>query len=89
MAVMPLGTVLLAHLVTDDEKLNRWTFTGVWFGLAGVVVLMGWGALSALGTHTLSQLAILGGALCYCVNAIITRQLTSCHRSYAATSVVV
>ena len=42
MAVMPLTTVVLAHFVTSDEKLNRWTFCGVWFGLIGVVVLMGW-----------------------------------------------
>jgi drug/metabolite transporter (DMT)-like permease len=76
MAVMPLTTVVLAHFVTDDEKLNRWTFTGVWFGLAGVVVLMGWQALSAVGDNVWYQLAILLGAMCYAVNALITRKLT-------------
>ncbi len=76
MAVMPLTTVVLAHFVTDDEKLNRWTFTGVWFGLAGVIVLMGWQALSALGDDVWYQLAILLGAMCYAINALITRKLT-------------
>lgn len=76
MAVMPLTTVVLAHFVTTDEKLNRWTFTGVWFGLAGVIVLMGWNALSALGNESLSQFAILMGAMCYAINALITRKLT-------------
>ena len=76
MAVMPLSTVLLAHCVTTDEKLNRWTLTGVLFGLVGVCVLMGWSALSQLGNESLSQLAILGGAVCYAVNALITRKLT-------------
>lgn len=76
MAVMPLTTVLLAHFVTPDEKLNRWTFSGVWFGLAGVIVLMGWTALSQLGAESLSQFAILMGAMCYAINALITRKLT-------------
>ena len=76
MAVMPLTTVVLAHFVTSDEKLNRWTFCGVWFGLIGVVVLMGWAALSQLGGQSMSQLAILMGAMCYAVNALITRKLT-------------
>ena len=76
MAVMPLTTVVLAHVVTSDEKLNGWTFAGVWFGLAGVIVLMGWAALSQIGGQSLSQFAILMGAMCYAVNALITRKLT-------------
>jgi len=76
MAVMPLTTVVLAHFVTADEKLNRWTFSGVWFGLAGVIVLMGWASLSQLGGESLSQFAILMGSMCYAVNALITRKLT-------------
>ena len=76
MAVMPLTTVLLAHLVTTDEKLNRWTLAGVLFGLAGVVVLMGWQALSRVGDQSLAQFAILLGAMSYAVNALITRKLT-------------
>ncbi len=76
MAIMPLTTVVLAHLVTTDEKLNRWTLTGVLFGLLGVCVLMGWAALSQLGGESLPQVAILVGAMCYAVNALITRKLT-------------
>ncbi len=76
MAVMPLTTVVLAHFVTSDEKLNRWTLAGVLLGLAGVMVLMGWQALSQLGRDTWPQLAILLGAMCYAINALITRNLT-------------
>ncbi len=76
MAVMPLATLLLAHVLTDDEKMDRWKFTGVLFGLAGVVVLMGVSVLSALGNDVLRQSAILAGAICYAINAIITRKLT-------------
>ncbi|MFT6302561.1 MAG: drug/metabolite transporter (DMT)-like permease [Granulosicoccus sp.] len=76
MAVMPLATILLAHVFTDEEKLDRWKFVGVMFGLIGVVVLMGWSALNVLGDDLLRQAAILLAAICYAINAIITRKLT-------------
>jgi drug/metabolite transporter (DMT)-like permease len=76
MAVMPLATILLAHVFTDDEKLDRWKFIGVMFGLVGVVVLMGWSALNAIGDDLVRQTAILLAAVCYAINAIITRKLT-------------
>ena len=76
MAVMPLATILLAHVFTDDEKLDPWKFIGVMFGLVGVVVLMGWSALNALGDDLVRQAAILLAAICYAINAIITRKLT-------------
>ena len=80
MAVMPLATLLLAHVFTDEEKLDRWKFIGVMFGLVGVVVLMGWSALDAIGDDLLRQAAILLAAICYAINAIITRKLTKLPR---------
>lgn len=80
MAIMPLATIFLAHVFTGDEKLNRWKFIGVIFGLIGVIVLMGVSTLTALGDDFIRQFAILSGALCYAVNAIITRRLTDLPR---------
>lgn len=80
MAVMPLMTVTLAHLVTSDEKMNRYKLVGVLFGLVGVVVLIGWDQLGQLGDNMLRQYAIAGAALCYAVNAIITKQLIAIPR---------
>jgi len=80
MAIMPLATILLAHVFTDDEKLDRWKFIGVVFGLIGVIVLMGLNSLTTLGEDIIRQFAILCGALCYAVNAIITRKLTGLPR---------
>ena len=76
MAVMPLATLLLAHWLTDDEKLDRWKFLGVMFGMSGVAILMGWSALQAIGDELIRQAAILLGAFCYAINALITRKLT-------------
>lgn len=76
MAVMPLVTILLAHVFTPDEKLSRWKLVGVLFGLAGVIVLMGVSALEALGDQLVRQSAILISAVSYAINALITRRLT-------------
>lgn len=88
MAVMPLATILLAHVLTDDEKLTRWKLIGVLFGLSGVIVLMGVSVLNALGEDLLRQGAILASALSYSVNALITRKLTQLPRWSAMTALM-
>lgn len=80
MAVMPLATIVLAQFFTDNEKLNGWKISSVLCGLTGVIILMGPAALGAIGDDTLRQLAILCAAICYAINAIITRQLTAMAR---------
>ena len=50
---------------------------GVLFGFLGIVVLMGRHSLTSIGDEVFRQLAILLAAICYAVNAIITRKLTS------------
>lgn len=89
MAVMPLATILLAHVFTDDEKLDRWKVLGVLFGLLGVIVLMGFSALNSIGDDLLRQSAILAAAVCYAINAIITRKLTKLPRWSAMTALMV
>lgn len=80
MAVMPLMTVLLAHVVTQDEKMNRYKLVGVLCGLVGVIVLIGWDRVGQLGDDLVRQYAIAAGALCYSVNAIVTKKLTAIPR---------
>lgn len=80
MAVMPLITVVLAHLTTSDEKLNWYTSVGVVFGLVGVIVLMGWDKLGGVGDDMLRQYAILLAAVCYAINAIVTKKLVHVER---------
>ena len=76
-ATLPLFTVLLAHFFTTDELLSRRRLVGVAVGLAGVVVLVGPGALDGVGEQTLGQLAVLGAALCYAVATIFGKRLRS------------
>lgn len=64
-ATTPLWTVLLAHLLTRDERLTRNRLAGVLFGLVGVAIMIGPSALQGLGSNLIAQLAVLGAALSY------------------------
>ncbi len=75
MAIMPLFTIVLAHIVTDDEKLTPWLVTGFAIALAGVVILFGVDKLLKFDGTSLRQYALLAAALCYGTNAVLTRQL--------------
>lgn len=75
-AVMPLATILLAHFLVEGERLTPWKAVGFVLGFIGIVVLVGPEILRELaGTATLLvyELAILGGALCYSINVIVSR----------------
>jgi drug/metabolite transporter (DMT)-like permease len=76
MAIMPIATLVLAHLFVTDEALSRNKLVGFTLGFIGIVVLTGPAALAGLGGSPLqivSQLAVLCGALCYAVNSVIAR----------------
>jgi drug/metabolite transporter (DMT)-like permease len=76
MAVMPLATLSLAHFLVPGERLTAYRIGGFVLGFSGVVVLMGPAALLRLGDEggqLLPMLAVLGGAVCYAVSAILAR----------------
>ncbi|WP_232314840.1 DMT family transporter [Oceanibaculum pacificum] len=64
-ATVPFFTVLLAHLLTGDERLSGGKLVGLAIGIAGVTAMIGPDALEGLGGATLAQFAILGAALSY------------------------
>ncbi len=88
MAVMPLTTVLLAHIFTKDEKMTPRKALGVALGIAGLAVLIGPEKLSRLGDDTLRQLAVAGAAFCYGVNAIVTKHLIGLPRRALAAALM-
>lgn len=91
MAVMPLTTVVLAHFFVAGEGLNGARIVGFLLGFAGIVVLTGPDALLELkgeGTVLLSELAVLGGALCYALGAILARRRPDSEAMVATTVVV-
>jgi len=77
MAVMPLTVLLMAHFLVAGERLTRRRLAGFALGFLGVVVLTGPDARAVLvgrEASFISQLAVLGAALCYGVAAIVARR---------------
>jgi len=76
MAIMPLATLLMAHLWVTDERLTRNRAVGFVLGFVGIVMLIGPAALAGLGgsaARILAQLSVLGGALCYASQSVLVR----------------
>ena len=74
-ATTPLFTVVLAHRLTDDERLTAARLAAVTIGFGGVVVMMGADALAGLGARVEAQLAVLGAAFSYALAGIFGRRL--------------
>ncbi|WP_333827891.1 DMT family transporter [Pararhodobacter sp.] len=73
-ASTPLFTVLLAHLLTQDERLTGGKIAGVIVGFAGVAVMFGADALRDLGAQAVAQLLCLGAAVSYAFAGIYGRR---------------
>ena len=73
-ATTPLFTVLVAHLLTPDERLTPLKAVGVAVGFAGTVFMIGPDALGGLGIGVTAQLACLAGALAYAFAGIFGRR---------------
>jgi len=92
MAVMPLATLLLAHVFVEGERLTMIRASGFVTGFAGIVVLVGPEAvleLTGSGSDLLPELAVLAGALCYAVATIIARRRPDSDALVAATGVAI
>ena len=89
LAFMPLMTVALAHVFTN-EKMTRITALGFAIGFAGVAVLIGPSALAGLAAGGLiAKLAILGAALSFAANVVIARRAPPMHPLVAAAGMLI
>lgn len=75
-ATTPLFTVIAAHLLTCDEKMNPLKVFGVVIGFSGVVIMIGYKAITGLGGGIYGQFAILGAALSYSLAGIYGRRFS-------------
>jgi drug/metabolite transporter (DMT)-like permease len=73
-ATTPLFTVLVAHLLTADERLTPAKAAGVMMGLFGVSLMLGAELLGGLGLGVAAQLACLAAALSYALAGVFGRR---------------
>ena len=73
-ASTPLFTVILAHLLTRDERMTAGKFVGVLIGFSGVAVMIGPNALRDVGAGVIAQILCLAGAISYAFAGIYGRR---------------
>jgi drug/metabolite transporter (DMT)-like permease len=73
-ATTPIFSVIVAHLLTGDEKLTPARLGGVALGLGGVAALMGPEALDGFGADLPAQAAVLCAALSYACAGVFGRR---------------
>jgi drug/metabolite transporter (DMT)-like permease len=76
-ATTPLFAVIVAHLLTHDEKMTGARLVGVVVGLTGVGYMIGGAALASLGSGILAQIACLAAALSYAFAGVFGRRFKS------------
>jgi drug/metabolite transporter (DMT)-like permease len=74
-ATTPLFGVLVAHALTQDDRLTAGRVIGLIAGLVGVVVLIGPGLLRELGADVLAEFACLAASCSYAFGAVLSRRL--------------
>jgi drug/metabolite transporter (DMT)-like permease len=73
-ATSPIFSVILAHLLTQEERLTKNRIAGVLMGWVGVVILIGIESLKGFGLQVMGQIAVLGASLSYAFAAIYGRR---------------
>ena len=73
-ATTPIWGVVVAHILTDDERLTPRKIAGVILGFGGVATMIGPSLLSSLGTSALAQLACVTASLSYALAAVWARR---------------
>ena len=76
----PLMTLALSAQFLSSERIDRRHLVGFGLGFLGIVVLTGPEALGLVTRQSwLHEVAILGGALCFAVNALLIRSMPPVH----------
>ena len=74
MAIMPLVTLVLAHIFLVGERLNRFKLMGFIVGISGVAFILGPTLINA-SNSLVGSLLVLAAACCYACGAIFTKRL--------------
>lgn len=73
-ATTPLFTVVVAHMLTSDEKMTGARLIGVVIGLSGVAYMIGGSSLLTLGVDVAAQFACLAAAISYAFAGVYGRR---------------
>jgi len=72
-ATTPFWTIIVANLVTSDEKISRNKIAGVLLGIAGTAVMIGPGILVSLGGPVWAKFALVGASVSYAFALMVAK----------------
>ena len=73
-ATTPLFTLVVAHFLTVDEKMNLKKLVGVVVGFAGVVIMISPQLIGQINGTIIGQLFVLGAAISYAFSGVFGRR---------------
>lgn len=74
-ATTPFWTLVIANIVTNDEKLNWNKLAGIGLGIAGTAIMVGPGIVAGLGGPVWAKFALVGASLSYAFALMVARRL--------------
>ena len=75
-AATPLFTVIVAHYLTNDERMTPLRVGGIVVGFLGVIVMIGGDVLAKAGAHLLPEIAVLGASVSYAFSVVYGRRFS-------------
>jgi drug/metabolite transporter (DMT)-like permease len=73
-ATTPIWGVVVAHFLTNDERMTPRKIAGVLLGFGGVATMIGPSLFTSIGTNALAQLACVTASLSYALAAVWARR---------------
>ncbi|PWK72760.1 DMT family transporter [Aminobacter sp. AP02] len=84
-ATTPFWTLVVANMMTSDEKLNWNKLAGIALGICGTAVMIGPGLIAGLGGPVWAKLALIGASLSYALALMVARRLRGVPPAIVAT----
>ena len=84
-ATTPFWTVLVANMVTSDEKLSWNKVAGILLGIAGTAVMIGPGLAAGIGGPVWAKFALVGASLSYAFAVIFAKRFRALPPTVIAT----
>jgi drug/metabolite transporter (DMT)-like permease len=84
-ATTPFWTLIIANMLTSDEKLTWNKVAGILLGVAGTAVMIGPGMIAGLGGPVWAKFALVGASLSYAFALIVARRFKGVPPAVVAT----
>lgn len=84
-ATTPFFTLIVANMLTSDEKLSLNKLAGIALGIAGTAVMIGPGMIAGLGGPVWAKFALVGASLSYAFALIVAKHFRAVPPTVVAT----